>query len=177
GGRDDLPWPELNQRLPVCVLPGAGAGRGDVSLTRRALASYLHRVTERMEACAGSRWLAVTALTEVAGLLEWLGPLWVGGYVEIVSSDLRDKPVELAAWPRRRPNLSMLQRSLRYLRGLWKVDWRGIRGIGALWTVKGPDLALAKHRKVSVGQLWNCYATTATVGWTLMRRVSFPLAE
>lgn len=177
GGRDDLPWPELHHRLPVCVLPGAGAGRGDVSLTRRALASYLHRVTERMEACAGSRWLAVTALTEVAGLLEWLGPLWVGGYVEIVSSDLRDKPVELAALLRRRPDLNTLQGSPGFWRRLLKAGWRGHRGLVALCSGTGPDLALATHLQDCVGQLWNCYGTTATVGWSMMRRVSFPLAE
>lgn len=125
-------WPEQDAQSAACLLPAEVTGRGDLQLSRRALAGYLQRITERAQACAGTRWLAASALVDEAAVLELLGPLWVGGYVEITPTVLHNRPGELAALLQRRQDINTLQGDLTFWKRLLKTGWRGHCGFQAL---------------------------------------------
>lgn len=146
-------WQRLDAGLPACLLLGGLDGSGRELISRRALADYLQRTTERMEACAGSRWLCTAPLTDSAALLEWLGPLWVGGHGEIVPVALRQQPMELAALLRSRRDINTLQGDARFWRLLLRAGWEGHRGFTALCHGGGLDRALAGLLHSRTGQL------------------------
>ena len=125
-------WPEQNKHLAVCLLPAEVTGRGDLQLSHQELAGYLQRITERAQACAGTRWLAASALADEAAVLEILGPLWVGGYVEITPTVLHNRPGELAALLQRRQDINTLQGDVGFWERLLKTGWRGHCGFQAL---------------------------------------------
>lgn len=125
-------WPEQEKQLAVCLLPAEVTGRGDLQLSHQELAGYLKRITERAQACAGTRWLAASAMTDEAALLEILGPLWVGGYIEITPTALHNRPGELAALLQRRQDINTLQGDVSFWERLLKTGWRGHCGFQAL---------------------------------------------
>lgn len=129
---DGVTWPAQDERLVACLLPAEVTGRGDLQLSRQALGGYLQRITERAQACAGTRWLAASALADEAAVLEILGPLWVGGYVEITPTVLHNRPGELAALLQRRQDINTLQGDLGFWERLLKTGWRGHCGFQAL---------------------------------------------
>lgn len=125
-------WPEQDKQRPACLLPAEVTGRGDLQLSHQELVGYLQRITERAQACAGTRWLAASALADEAAVLEILGPLWVGGYVEITPTVLHNRPGELAALLQRRQDINTLQGDVGFWERLLKTGWRGHCGFQAL---------------------------------------------
>ena len=142
-------WPEQDEDLPACLLlrrDGDDRGRGGV-FTRRALALFLQETCERIEACAGSRWLFTAALDDTAALLDMLGPLWVGGYLEIAPAQLQRQPQALTALLRRRPDINTLQGDGPFWRRLLGAGWCGHRGMLALCSDAHLDGALDEQRR------------------------------
>ncbi|PRB82689.1 AMP-binding protein [Pseudomonas sp. MYb185] len=142
-------WPEQDDDLPACLLlrhEGDEQRQGRV-IARGALALFLQETCERIEACTGSRWLFTTVLDDTAALLEMLGPLWVGGYLEIAPARLHREPQALAALLRRRPDINTLQGDGPFWRRLLGAGWCGHRGMLALCSDAQLDGALDEQRR------------------------------
>lgn len=142
-------WPEQDDELPACLLlqRDDGAQTQGRVIVRRALALFLQQTCERIEACCGSRWLFTAALDEPTALLDMLGPLWVGGYLEVAPARLQHEPQALAALLRRRPDINTLQGDGPFWRRLLGAGWCGHRGMLALCSDAQLDAALEEQRR------------------------------
>lgn len=172
-------WPEQDDRWPAYMMFTSGStGRPKgVVIRRAALANFLAATTRRIGAGPATRWLFTTTPAFDISLLEMLGPLWVGGYVEVVGAPGHKDPVALRELLEQRPDLNTLQATPAFWRMLLKAGWRGHASLVALCGGEALDASLAESLGARVGELWNCYGPTEATVWALMARVELPLGE
>ncbi|QGW22471.1 amino acid adenylation domain-containing protein [Stutzerimonas degradans] len=175
----ELEWPEQDERLPAYMMFTSGStGRPKgVVINRAALANFLAAATARLGIGPATRWLFTTTPAFDISLLEMLGPLWSGGYVEVICAPTHKDPVELLQVLARRSDLNTLQATPAFWRMLLKAGWQGRPGLRALCGGEALDATLATRLGGCVGELWNCYGPTEATVWSLMARVELPLEE
>ncbi|SDS71574.1 amino acid adenylation domain-containing protein [Halopseudomonas sabulinigri] len=174
-----LPWPKQDPALPAYMMftsGSTGTPKG-VVISRRALALFLHSATDRLRLAADCRWLFVTTPAFDISLLEMLGPLWVGGCVEVADSRTYKDPLALAARLTEQPAISHLQATPAFWRMLLKAGWPGQSQLTALCGGEALDTTLAQQLRSCCARLWNCYGPTEATIWSLLRQVELPLAQ
>lgn len=173
------PWPQQNDALPAYMMftsGSTGTPKG-VVISRRALTLFLQSVTERLALDANCRWLFVTTAAFDISLLEMLGPLWVGGCVEIADASAYKDPLALAQRLREQPGVSHLQATPAFWRMLLKAGWQGHPQLTVLCGGEALDATLAQQLRGRCARLWNCYGPTEATIWSLLRQVELPLAQ
>ncbi|MFG3454621.1 amino acid adenylation domain-containing protein [Stutzerimonas stutzeri] len=165
--------PVLSDELPAYMMFTSGStGRPKgVVIGRAALANFLDAATRRVGVGPHTRWLFTTTPAFDISLLEMLGPLWAGGYVEVVCAPAHKDPVALLQLLDSRPDLNTLQATPAFWRMLLKAGWQGRAGLIVLCGGEALDIALATRLGASVGQLWNCYGPTEATIWSMMAPV------
>ncbi|WP_407290669.1 amino acid adenylation domain-containing protein [Stutzerimonas zhaodongensis] len=148
-----------------------------VVIGRAALSNFLDAATRRVGIGPDTRWLFTTTPAFDISLLEMLGPLWVGGYVEVVCAPAHKDPVALIQLLDSRPDLNTFQATPAFWRMLLKAGWKGREGLVALCGGEALDATLAARLSASVGQLWNCYGPTEATVWSMMAQVELPPAD
>lgn len=171
--------PDLDDELPAYMMftSGSTGKPKGVVIGRAALRNFLDAATRRVGAGCETRWLFTTTPAFDISLLEMLGPLWVGGYVEVVCAPAHKDPVALLQLLDSRPDLNILQATPAFWRMLLKAGWRGHKGLVALCGGEALDASLAAQLSESAGQLWNCYGPTEATVWSMMAQVEQPLAD
>lgn len=174
----ELEWPEQDEGLPAYMMFTSGStGRPKgVVIGRAALAGFLDAATRRIDLSPAARWLFITTPAFDISLLEMLGPLWVGGYVEVACAPGNKDPVALATWLAARSDLDVLQATPAFWRMLLAAGWPGNQRLLALCGGEALDATLAERLAGCVGQLWNCYGPTEATVWSMMARVESPPA-
>lgn len=168
--------PVLGDQLPVYMMftSGSTGKPKGVVINRAALGNFLDAATRRIGVGPQTRWLFTTTPAFDISLLEMLGPLWVGGYVEVVCAPAHKDPVALLQLLDSRPDLNTLQATPAFWRMLFKAGWQGRAGLVALCGGEALDTTLASRLGESVGQLWNCYGPTEATIWSMMAQVESP---
>lgn len=169
----------LDDQLPAYMMftSGSTGKPKGVVIDRAALSNFLSAATRRIGSGPDTRWLFTTTPAFDISLLEMLGPLWVGGYVEVVCAPANKDPVALLELLDSRPDLNTLQATPAFWRMLLKAGWQGRGGMVALCGGEALDPKLATRLAASVGQLWNCYGPTEATVWSMMARVEVPLTD
>ena len=171
--------PALDERLPAYMMftSGSTGKPKGVVIERAALGNFLDAATRRIGVSTATRWVFTTTPAFDISLLEMLGPLWAGGYVEVVCAPAHKDPVALLQLLDGRPDLNTLQATPAFWRMLLKAGWQGRDGLVALCGGEALDVALATRLGAAVGQLWNCYGPTEATVWSMMSQVELPLGE
>ncbi|HBM10816.1 peptide synthetase [Pseudomonas sp. Choline-3u-10] len=169
----------LDDQLPAYMMftSGSTGKPKGVVIGRAALSNFLDAAARRVGIGPDTRWLFTTTPAFDISLLEMLGPLWVGGYVEVVCAPAHKDPVALLQLLDSRPDLNTLQATPAFWRMLLKAGWQGREGLTALCGGEALDATLAARLSESVGQLWNCYGPTEATVWSMMAPVEQPLAD
>ncbi|MBA1279156.1 amino acid adenylation domain-containing protein [Stutzerimonas stutzeri] len=171
--------PRLDEHLPAYMMftSGSTGKPKGVVIERAALSNFLDAATRRIGIGTTTRWLFTTTPAFDISLLEMLGPLWSGGYVEVVCAPAHKDPVALLQLLDSRPDLNTLQATPAFWRMMLKAGWQGRAGLLALCGGEALDPDLALRLGGMVGQLWNCYGPTEATVWSMMSRVELPLGE
>ncbi|MEK0364304.1 amino acid adenylation domain-containing protein [Pseudomonas sp. CBC3] len=171
--------PRLDERVPAYMMftSGSTGKPKGVIIERAALSNFLNAATRRIGVSTATRWLFTTTPAFDIALLEMLGPLWSGGYVEVVCAPAHKDPVALLQLLESRPDLNTLQATPAFWRMLLKAGWQGRAKLVALCGGEALDVDLAMRLGGMVGQLWNCYGPTEATVWSMMSSVELPLGE
>jgi amino acid adenylation domain-containing protein len=179
-GLADMPdSPVLDDQLPAYMMftSGSTGKPKGVVIDRAALSHFLDAATQRVGISPATRWLFTTTPAFDISLLEMLGPLWVGGYVEVVCAPAHKDPVALLQLLESRPDLNTLQATPAFWRMLLNAGWQGRESLIALCGGEALDAALATRLGESVGRLWNCYGPTEATIWSMMAPVELVAGE
>jgi len=170
--------PVLDGQLPAYMMftSGSTGKPKGVVIDRAALGNFLDAATRRVGVGPDTRWLFTTTPAFDISLLEMLGPLWVGGCVEVICAPAHKDPVALVQLLDSRPDLNTLQATPAFWRMLLQAGWKGRKGLVALCGGEALDATLAARLGNLVGQLWNCYGPTEATVWSMMAPVRRPLA-
>jgi len=175
-GSEPLNLSAPEQTAYIIFTSGSTGRPKGVVIGRAALAGFLDAATRRIDLSPAARWLFITTPAFDISLLEMLGPLWVGGYVEVACAPGNKDPVALAAWLAARSDLDVLQATPAFWRMLLAAGWPGNQRLLALCGGEALDATLAERLAGCVGQLWNCYGPTEATVWSMMARVESPPA-
>ena len=170
--------PDLDDGVPAYMMftSGSTGKPKGVVIGRAALSNFLDAATRRVGVGPDTRWLFTTTPAFDISLLEMLGPLWMGGYVEVVCAPAHKDPVAMLQLLDSRPDLNTLQATPAFWRMLLKAGWQGRKGLVALCGGEALDATLAAQLSETAGQLWNCYGPTEATVWSMMAQVEQPLA-
>src|SRR5690606_41277381 len=105
-----------------------------------------------------TRWLFTAPPAFDISLLEMLGPLWVGGSLEVVCAPTHKDPVALLQLLENRPEINTLQATPASWRVLLQAGWSGQATATALAGGEAPDAPLAARRRGCGGQRGDCCA-------------------
>ncbi|WP_312256220.1 amino acid adenylation domain-containing protein [Stutzerimonas nitrititolerans] len=163
----------VDDRLPAYMMftSGSTGKPKGVVIGRAALANFLDAASRRIGLDSTTRWLFTTTPAFDISLLEMLGPLWVGGSLEVVCAPTHKDPVALLQLLENRPEINTLQATPAFWRMLLKVGWSGRANLTALCGGEALDATLAARLCGCVGQLWNCYGPTEATIWSMMGTV------
>lgn len=169
----------LDDQLPAYMMftSGSTGKPKGVVVGRVALANFLAAATRRIGVGPQTRWLFTTTPAFDISLLEMLGPLWVGGYVEVVCAPAHKDPVALLELLDSRADLNTLQATPAFWRMLLKAGWQGRADLVALCGGEALDRTLAARLGESVGQLWNCYGPTEATIWSMIAPVDLSATQ
>jgi amino acid adenylation domain-containing protein len=173
-GRCGSQAPEVEvgpESLCYVIYTSGSTGRPKgVMVEHRQVVNFLWSMREEPGLGSEDRMLAVTTLSfDIAGL-ELLGPLVVGGVVEIASREEAVDGRRLVA-RLRGSGATVMQATPATWRMVIEAGWEGGEGLKVLCGGEALSRGLAEELVRRGGEVWNLYGPTETTVWSTVSRV------